>query len=207
MTYYLVALFLFYIVFIERPKLTLETQPRSTGNEGVDHEREWRNKSGLCEHRDRSRHVSHGGDPPLECDIADDDAERKSSYEENANPDKHYATEKPGDSTWICDNCHMIICDGCTQDYSDSSPDTTTASQAEFPVIEKIDSTSQNTGEVDSKEESNPQNTEEVFSREDSDMQNTEEVDSKEESNPQKSVEQDFYEPYSEMPSFLNMDD
>ena len=175
------SVFILYdFVFMEKPKLTIETTPKSTGNEGLDKEREWRDKSGMCEHKDRSRYVAHEGDIPLECDVADDNVDkRKSNNDENAYPDKHLATEKAGDSTWICNDCHIIICDNCTQEYSDSSPDTTTASQAEFPLTNKKES------------ESNPEKTNEVDSDKKESESNTEEPD----------------EVDSEMPSFLDMDE
>ena len=125
----------------ERPKLTIETKQKSTGNEGLDAEKEWRDKAAMCEHKDKSVYLADKGDDfdPMLCDMSSGGPEQvKSNYEETTNPDKHPAVTKAGDSAWLCNDCQAIICDNCAVDYSDSSAATTTASQADFPVSEQV---------------------------------------------------------------------
>ena len=125
----------------ERPKLTVETKQKDTGNEGLDREKEWRDKAAMCEHKNKSVYLADEGDDsnPMLCDMTSGGPEQgKSNYEKTTNPDKHPAVAKAGDSAWVCDDCLAVICDDCTVYYSDSSAGTTTASQADFPLSERV---------------------------------------------------------------------
>jgi hypothetical protein len=119
-----------------RPKLTIETKAPTTGNKGLDLEKEWRQKSAKCEHPEWDKYYKvSDGSPKLDCDAAGDATEEKglSNFDKETNPIKHPAVNKEGDWAWICKTCNFIKCRDCTAEYSDQSSGTPTPSQVEFP--------------------------------------------------------------------------
>jgi hypothetical protein len=104
----------------KKPNLTIETNP-STGNEGLDAEKEWRNKSSFCEHDKLFKYLADENDNtnPMLCDYTGDseDVAGQSSKDQSDIPKKHPAVKGEGDWAHICDNCHAVICKNCHVEY------------------------------------------------------------------------------------------
>jgi hypothetical protein len=119
-----------------KPKLTIETKSRTTGNKGLDLEKQWREKSGKCEHPGWDKvYKETDEEPKLDCDAAGDGEEEQglSNFDKETKPVKHTALEDKGDWAWVCKYCNFIRCKGCTVDYPDESSGTPTPSQMVFP--------------------------------------------------------------------------
>jgi hypothetical protein len=119
----------------EKPNLTIDTK-NSTGNEGLDREKQWRKESSFCEHSELSMYIGDENDnkSPLGCDFVGDHeevGEQLTKDQENI-PKKHPAVEGEGDVAFICDNCHAVICKNCYTEYSsDEDNEETFDSKAE----------------------------------------------------------------------------
>lgn len=95
----------------------METKTPSTGNEGLDAEKAWRDKAAMCEHPNIGLYVADEKDDidPMLCDVAgsSDEEKGRSNLEKTLYPVKYAAVSKSGDSAFYCRGCHMIICDNC----------------------------------------------------------------------------------------------
>lgn len=106
-----------------KPNLSIDTKTPSSGNEGLDKEQAWREKSAFCEHDFEALYQADEKDStsPVECDFTHDtnDDAGKSKLEKMNNPTKHPAVEGEGDVAFLCNKCHAIACKDCIEDYSD----------------------------------------------------------------------------------------
>lgn len=104
----------------DKPKLSIDTNP-STGNEGLDAEKEWRKKSAYCEHEDFFIYEGDKNDntDPMLCDFSGDheDTKDQSIEEQSSKPRKHRAIEHEEDWAYVCSNCFAVVCKGCIVDY------------------------------------------------------------------------------------------
>lgn len=116
-----------YVLGKDKPNLTIDTNP-STGNEGLDAEKRWREKSAYCEHEDVSIYEADENDnvDPMLCDYTGDSEETagQSTAEQSSAPKKHPAVVGEGDWAYICNDCHAVICKDCNVDYpsEDNTP-------------------------------------------------------------------------------------
>ena len=103
-----------------KPKLSIDINP-STGNEGLDAEKEWRKKSAYCEHDDYFIYEGDKNDntDPMLCDFSGDheDTKDQSIAEQYSKPIKHRAIEHEGDWAYVCNNCFAVKCKDCFVDY------------------------------------------------------------------------------------------
>lgn len=121
---------------MKKPKLNIDTKPITSGNEGLDKEKQQRDNMANCEHPKMSYYVADGGDniDPITCDATASPTEAaRSARDAELHPIKHPAVEGAGDVAFICDSCMMIICKNCIMETAPNTPDTPTAFTADFP--------------------------------------------------------------------------
>jgi hypothetical protein len=126
----------------DKPKLKIDTNP-STGNEGLDAEKEWRKKSAYCEHK---KHFVYEGDEndntdPMLCDFSGDfeDTKDQSIAEQSSNPKKHPAIQHEGDWAYVCSDCFAVVCKDCMVDYPSEENTPVFSSNSEKHQNEKED--------------------------------------------------------------------
>jgi hypothetical protein len=181
----------------DRPKLKIDTSVASTGNEGLDKEKQWRDKAALCEHNKTSLYISDEKDnkDPLLCDVTHDFEDNgKTCFDKETNPSKHPAVEGDGDVAFICDNCHTVVCKDCVEEYS--STETTPVSPV-FPFTE-------GSNFVSSIEETTSESSKEETTSESSKKETTSES-SKEET--KRSLIDDYADTSTELPDYMGGDD
>lgn len=109
-----------YLLGKDKPNLTIDTNP-STGNEGLDAEKKWREKSAYCEHEEISIYEADENDntDPMLCDFIGDseEIEGQSTIEQHSAPKKHPAVVGEGDWAYVCNNCQAVICKDCNVNY------------------------------------------------------------------------------------------
>jgi len=125
------------------PNLKIETESKSTGNEGLDAEKKWRSTHSNCEHV-WGLYVSDENDNSptkrVDCDFSYDHSEDagKSTREKETMPSKHPAVEGERDAAFLCNNCHAVACKNCIEDYP--SDESTPVSVIGFPISERDNS-------------------------------------------------------------------
>jgi hypothetical protein len=104
----------------KKPSLHIDTKPK-TGNEGLDAEKEWRENSSYCEHKEVFKYVADEKDnkDPMLCDFSNNFEETagQSIKEQGDAPKKHPAVSKEGDWAYLCNDCHAVICKNCRVEY------------------------------------------------------------------------------------------